>query len=140
MSLNLHPGWTFFFQSSWARFDTRFKGILEDLARHSELVDKEATSLAIVEAKDWRDRRLEETAKQENERSISQFKDVLSWLEATKSEQEDELDRLMSHCHSGSCNWVFENPKIKTWIRQGRDQSILWLKGKPGSGKLPFPI
>jgi hypothetical protein len=34
----------------WAGFETRFNGILKDLAYHSELVDKEASAADITEA------------------------------------------------------------------------------------------
>ena len=136
MSNIYEPGWTFFFKSSWARFDTRFKGILSDLARHSELVDKEATAVAIVQANDWRTRWLEDLATQESKRTTSQFQDVLTWLEVARSEQEDEFDSLHSLCHPGSCDWIFEHPRIKSWIRQTPEHAVLWLNGKPGSGEL----
>ncbi|RYN71715.1 hypothetical protein AA0117_g9282 [Alternaria alternata] len=42
--------WTIFFGSMWAGFETRFNGILKDLAYHSELVDKEASAADIAEA------------------------------------------------------------------------------------------
>jgi hypothetical protein len=102
-------------------------------------VDKEAASFAIVEAKDFRARWLEEIALQEHDRSAALCKNVMSWLEALKSNQEDELDRLVKHCHLGSCDWIFQNPKLKTWTRQSADHAVLWLKGKPGSGTSSFP-
>lgn len=63
-----------------------------------------------------------------------QLQQVLSWLEASQDEHEDVLDDLINHCHPGSCDWLLEHTKMKGWIRQTSDQSVLWLKGKPGSG------
>ncbi|USP82247.1 hypothetical protein yc1106_09521 [Curvularia clavata] len=42
--------WATFFGSMWAGFESRFNGILERLAYHSKLVDKEATAADIAEA------------------------------------------------------------------------------------------
>ena len=127
-------GWHCFFKSTWARFDLRFDAILDSLGRHAELVDKEASSFAIVEAKEWRIRRLEEISKQESTRRASQLQSVLNWLDIKDDEQENELEKLTRRCHPGSCNWIVKNAKLKSWMRFGLDQSILWLKGKPGSG------
>jgi hypothetical protein len=123
------------FNSSWKGFDTRFKVILNSLAKHSELVDKEANSFDIVEAKEWRTRWLDEISKKEKARVASQFQDVLSWLEVSSSEQEDKIDDLSNRSHSGSCNWILNNQKTRLWMRKGPEQPIMWLKGKPGSGK-----
>ena len=49
-SADYDTDWALFFKSSWVRFETRFEGILGDLARRSELVGKEANSLAIAQA------------------------------------------------------------------------------------------
>jgi hypothetical protein len=33
----------------------------------------------------------------------------------------------------GTCEWLFENPKFKKWVSQGR--GIICIKGNPGAGK-----
>src|SRR5438046_2692789 len=132
-------GWKIFFKTLWAGFDRRFKGILESLARHSELVDKEASSIDIAEAKEWRSRLMEDTARKEQERSITQFHAALSWLEVKdyeQIEQEEELDRQFNLHHAHSCDWIQKNPKARSWMRPGKEELVLWLNGKPGAGKL----
>ncbi|KAI9791132.1 MAG: hypothetical protein M1816_004363 [Peltula sp. TS41687] len=129
-------GWRCFFSSCWARFDLRFKGILESLAKNCELVDREAASIGIVEAKAWRTKAMEEMAEKEKQSSIVQFQAVVSWLQVGDSVQEDELDQYLRRCHVGTCDWITRNSKISAWMRQGMEQKILWLKGKPGSGIL----
>lgn len=47
--------WRRLFDTSWTGFDRRFKGILDNLSRNAELVEKEATAADITEAKEWRD-------------------------------------------------------------------------------------
>lgn len=66
-------GWRFFFDSSWARFDLRFRGILDSLKRHGELVDKEANSIDIEEAREWRKKTLQDIKEREELTSSIQF-------------------------------------------------------------------
>lgn len=130
-------GWTFFFKSSWAQFDGRFNHIIADLARHSDLVDKEASALSIEQTNEWRKRWLEEVTAKENKTSASHLKAAISWLEGASLNQEDNLDSWAENCHPGSCDWIHKHAKMKAWTRQGADNPILWLNGKPGSGKSP---
>lgn len=109
-------GWKIFFKTLWAGFDRRFNRILDSLARHSELVDKEANSIDIAEAKEWRSELVEDTTRKEQERSVTQFHVALSWLEVKDYEhvkQEDELDRQSSLYHAHSCDWIQKNPKAR---------------------------
>jgi hypothetical protein len=124
-----------FFKSSWGQFDRRFKAILADLARHSQLIDNEANAFAISEASDWRKRWFEDVATREKEKSASDLKAVFSWLEGTNLGQEDDLDTRLNNCHPGSCDWIFSHAKIKAWISQRPEHPTLWLNGKPGSGE-----
>ncbi|KAH0541368.1 hypothetical protein FGG08_004132 [Glutinoglossum americanum] len=129
-------GWKIFFKTLWAGFDLRFEGILDSLARHSELVDKEANSIDIAEAKEWRSKLLEDTIRKEQERSVTQLRAALSWLEVKDGEQieqEDELDRQYSLHHAHSCDWIQKNSKARSWMRLGEDELVLWLNGKPGA-------
>jgi hypothetical protein len=123
------------FSNLWNRFERRLKLILENLAEDCELVYKEAKTVNITEAADRRRKVLEEWEKNEEERSVSQFQTIISWLQVEDSEQEDELDRLYSLQHQSSCAWIFKNNKILSWIRLGREESVVWLKGNPGAGK-----
>jgi hypothetical protein len=132
------PGWKTFFKSTWARFDLYFDPILKSLAKNTELVDREAVSVSIVEAKEWRMRIIAEAVKRESDISSQQFREVLSWLKLGDNPQEEELEHQLRHCYPGTCNWIIRHSKILTWMRQENSvlKDALWLKGKPGSGKL----
>ncbi|KAL9085448.1 MAG: hypothetical protein Q9165_007598 [Trypethelium subeluteriae] len=133
--VEFHRRWKTFFLSSWAHFASRFKKILADLAKHSELVDKEAAAFAYADAREWRDRWNEQISMQEEERAKSQLEATMAWLDIGKRDEdlEEELCRLSSRCQRGSCDWIFETPKMKAWTRQGPHQTLVWMKGKPGS-------
>lgn len=60
----------------------------------------------------------------------------MTWLNARDAEQEDELDRLLAGCHPGTGEWITGNAKLRSWMQRRRNEQVLWLNGKPGSGKL----
>ena len=57
-----HQAWHIFFDSMWKDFGARFASILQSLAKHRDLVDKEATSIELLEARTWRTQYEEKTA------------------------------------------------------------------------------
>ncbi|RFU24742.1 hypothetical protein B7463_g11594, partial [Scytalidium lignicola] len=128
-------GWSCFFDSTWAQFDRRFSGILEDLAVHSDLVDKEANALHISQAAEMRSRAAKEISESERHRSSIQMQAVNVWLDANLALLHDELDRLAYHCYPGSTDWIIKSSKMNAWLQNRTGQLICWLVGKPGAGK-----
>jgi hypothetical protein len=90
--------------------------------------------VAIEQATDTRAKLLEQIEKKENEKLTHDFDAVLSWLDAARLDQENEMDSRTESCHPGSCDWIFKNQKMKSWVGQGHVTPALWLHGKPGSG------
>ncbi|RFU23938.1 hypothetical protein B7463_g12396, partial [Scytalidium lignicola] len=119
-------GWRIFFNTTWGRFRRRFQGIISDLKKHADLVDKEANAYNIhaahvwrQEARQWRDENLREVARREKEESVAQFQAVQSWLDVRGTEQDDIFD---NHCNAAD-------------QYEGTYQPFIWVKGKPGAGK-----
>ena len=126
-------GWRNFFHSSWASFDIRFKTIIDSLDKHSDWLDREANSLDIIEAREWRRKLQDDAGIREKDRSDIHFQDALTWLAV--DDQEDELDRLSDRCQPDTCNWLFKHEKVVSWCNDEPIGLLLWLKGIPGSGK-----
>lgn len=96
-------------------------------------------TLSIQDVIDARENRkqVEQNIDEEEQKVITnELNNALSWLKASKYDQGNELYKLLDRCHPGSCDWIHGNPKVKSWMRNGREHSILWLKGIPGSGEL----
>lgn len=125
------------FNSLWKDFDARFNSILESLARHTELVDKEALSISIVEARSWRRQADLDLQKRELDRQAVQFKDAVAWLAVESRTQEDDLDRLSRRRGPGTCDWILQVPRFTSWLSNANDEPVLWLKGIPGAGNSP---
>ncbi|OMP84900.1 hypothetical protein BK809_0000652 [Diplodia seriata] len=127
--------WQRFFDSSWGRFDARFKRILSSLAQHADLIDREANAIDIAAAETMRQKLNDDFSRREKENALIQRSAAISWLNLDNSitSQEDELDRLLAHCHSGSCDWFLKNAKIEQWMSDGQTQRFTWIYGKPGA-------
>ena len=126
-------GWRTFFLTSWSSFDIRFKGILESLDKHSHWLDREANAINIVEARQWRTKASDDAEARERQRLDIQFHEALKWLAV--DDQEEDLDQLTDRCQPGSCNWLFHQPELLSWMDEAHSIPLLWLKGIPGSGK-----
>jgi hypothetical protein len=133
--------WHVFFDTLWKDFGVRFLGILENLERHRDLVDKEASAIAIIEAKKWRVQQQDDIDRIEGERRDRQFQDCISWLAIDDRSQEDALHKLSQRRQEGTCEWVLTSSQLRMWVEDQHEEPVLWLKGIPGAGKSPsFPI
>ena len=137
--------WKIVFDSLWKTFESRFQAILQSLRRHRDLIDEEASTINIVEARTWRAQQLElirqwrlerskDLDRAERERLSAQTREAVVWFGASQ-EQEDIFARLVRACDSADGHWVLREPMILSWLEQSRDNQFLWLHGKPGAGE-----
>ena len=125
------------FDAFWAGFGRRLDRILSSLAHHSDMIDREANSINIARAEQWRRNAAEETKNQEESEAIKQFKSSLSWLKANDVdvEQENELDDKTMRIHANSCQWIQDHRKVQAWRSAFDRDRVLWIHGAPGAGK-----
>ena len=97
-------------------------------------MDKEAVSIDVVEARVWRMQVQENLERRDKEREVFQLQDVISWLDVEDCAQEDELDRLSYRRQAGTCDWILDALKAKSWMKDDTSDPVLWLKGIPGAG------
>ena len=134
------------FDSLWKTFNLRFQGILENLRKHRDLIDAEANAISIVEARAWRSTQMDhirqwranrayEIDKIERERMTSQMREAVAWFGADEG-QEDIFAKFSKACDDSADHWIFKESSIISWLGQGsRDESVIWLNGKPGAGE-----
>lgn len=108
--------------------------IRREIAQLAGLLGQNGTSAQLAKAREDREEWREELEKVEKETADKEMKNVVFWLSANELDQQDSLDNLVDQCHPQSCDWIYENGKIKMWMRRSVDNGIVWLKGKPGSG------
>lgn len=140
-----HTAWKMVFDSLWKTFNLRFQGILESLRKHRDLIDQEANSVDIAEAKAWRRQQLglintwraeraEETDRLERDRQTSATRAAMTWIGAGE-EQEDQFAKVLRASNDDHRHWALEEAKFMSWLAEGKDLStVLWLNGKPGAG------
>ncbi len=94
----------------------------------------EAVTIDIAAARQWRIKSEEAIDLQEKKSQNTFLHDSLSWLNVTSQDYESQLDILSCKRQKGTCEWVFRDPKFKTWKDDGHGEPILWVKGIPGAG------
>ncbi|RFN46906.1 nacht domain-containing protein [Fusarium flagelliforme] len=134
-ALTRKPAWKIFFCSAWGRFEQRFGDLIESITKIGALIDREAASLDIQNASEWRRKSLEDATVQERRWQSTQAQTMMKWLETGDNDQELKLDWLKGRCCPGTGSWITSNEKFRSWLQRGRGNPIMWLYGKPGSGK-----
>ena len=127
--------WHFWFAFDWGLFERRFKSILDKLASHCDLLDKEAAAAHFFEMKQFRDKRQLEEDAFEQQRQNQMARDVFSWLSATEDLQEEQLHRICDRRQPETCDWVLDDPEMRPWIEDDSGEGVLWMTGIPGAGK-----
>ena len=134
-SLLTFGGWKLLFDALWRGFSQRFDHILTCLARHSDMIDREAHSISICRAEELRRKAAEDYEKQETLLANTQLQGVLAWLNVQDWQQEDELDQHVRCIHANSCSWIQQHSKVQPWLSCSRCSYILWINGNPGAGE-----
>ncbi|KAG0649191.1 Vegetative incompatibility HET-E-1 [Hyphodiscus hymeniophilus] len=143
--------WRQLFRSIWKNFDTQFKGLLEGLKLHRQLIaeqaelshfeDSQTNSQAILaHIQQYERDRLEKwdrLKKQEQNERERQYLATLDWFSAAQSTTADhESFRNIRAPYTGSENWILKDEKIQNWREMDTPvSSILWMNGIPGAGK-----
>lgn len=132
------------FATSWGRFQRRFDNILENMKRHEDLIDRTANACNIAEAtrmrqdlRSWRDESLDRIRREDQEQAEKEFQAIRAWLRVHRSEQLTMLEALsdQGNKHPGTCDWVYKHDKIRSWLQNSTQTSLLWLSGTAGTGK-----
>lgn len=127
--------WTIFFSSAWSRFERHFSALIANIAKTSDLIDKQAATYHILEVKEWRQRSLDDSITREKRWDTEQILAVNNWLGNEVQLQKLKLDRLGARSHAGTSSWITKHIKFRSWLQRGRGNPILWIYGKPGSGQ-----
>jgi hypothetical protein len=100
-------------------------------------VDREAASFEILESKELRWKLKEDSEKNDKDRRDEYAREVFNWLDLAgrDREQDDLLDNFQETRVPGTCVWVMDHPKVRTWFDEEDPRGVLWLKGKPGAGE-----
>lgn len=114
------------------------------MGRHGDLIDKGANARNIAEAREmrrdirtWREQNVERVKAFEEKQAIKQYQSIIAWMNIDESDQLAIFESITAEGRSypGTCAWILENPKVKSWLQKRPESPVLWLQGTPGSGK-----
>jgi hypothetical protein len=98
------------------------------------LIDREAASLDIYHANEWRKKALDDSINQEQRWESEQVQALMKWLESDDNDQELKFEWLKERCCPGTGRWIIGNAKFRSWLQSGAGNPVMWLYGKPGAG------
>jgi hypothetical protein len=141
------------FRSIWKDFGTRFKGLLDSLRQHRQLIveqaellhfeesqsDSQAVLAHIQQYEQDRAAKLDRLKKQEGDEKDRKYLAVLDWFSAAQTTASDHDNfRGTRNSYKASGKWILNHEKIQNWREMDPPvSSILWLNGIPGAGELP---
>jgi len=128
-------GWHVWFMFDWGLFERRFKSILQRLASHCDLLDKEAAATHYLEMNRMLEKRQIEEESYEKQRNNQLTFETLGWLSADEDAQEEFLHRLSDQRQLGTCDWILSETQVSNWLGDDDHESTVWLTGIPGAGK-----
>jgi hypothetical protein len=132
----MDPVWKQLFRAMWKNFDTRFGGILKNLARHKDFVESNAT-LAHYQRyqEDIKDlnKKLDDLVAEEQQKKKRAVSD---WLAVGHQPEKNHEDfRHVRRPYPTTAQWILENGHIKDLLGSGVPATpIIWMHGIPGAG------
>ncbi|KAL4905333.1 hypothetical protein BDW74DRAFT_152447 [Aspergillus multicolor] len=138
------------FKPLWKDFNPTFQSIVHRIRSHTTLIEDKARAQFIPQGqydKDMQQIRdhLRRTEKdvldletKEKERQKKKFEELRDWIAGAESETEHKNICRDRHLYPNSGNWILEQGRVKEWLSPDFDQpysSILWIHGRPGTGK-----
>jgi hypothetical protein len=125
------------FRSAWKDFNTRFQHILDDLSRHKQLVERQASLIEYQEAQAERANVRNSFAILEEAERKNRYLAVVNWLSATDAILDQEASKAMRSEDPSAGRWVFEESRMKAWMDPANSVvPLLWMNGKPGAGRI----
>jgi hypothetical protein len=130
--------------TTWGRFRREFDGILDNLNRNGDLIDKETNAYNIVEARkmrqdldSWKAQSLAQLAQSQHEQAARQVQGLTTWLRLDDSDQLALVDTLteVGTNYPGTVDWALKKSQMAAWLRPKAESRFLWLHGGPGTGK-----
>jgi hypothetical protein len=131
-----HLEWKTVFKSMWKSFDTEFRGILQSLERHKDLVEQqthiahyqEHQATTVIFHENWA-----QQIKVEKEKRLVA---VQNWLVVGPQAKDDhaEHQRIRDE-YPTTAAWIFKHDYVKDWVEADLPESpLLWMHGIPGAG------
>jgi hypothetical protein len=109
---------------------------LNDLSRHKALIERQASTVHIQEARTERENVRASFAVIEEVEKKNKLLVVLNWLSSADMILDQEAYLAIRQEYPTTGRWVLENPTIKSWSDPAKDLTpLVWINGIPGAGK-----
>ncbi|RYN55439.1 hypothetical protein AA0118_g8672 [Alternaria tenuissima] len=131
--------WAELFATTWKRHKSRLSNIISCMMSRFKLVSSQAT-LEQLDTLVTTSSREEATLNVERDsEDLGRRHAVYTWIKPTDMENDQEYLRRIRHAYPGTCSWLLSDETFQEWFEHQESimtgSNLLWLNGKPGSGK-----
>jgi len=128
--------WKQLFRATWKTFRSRFQPFIDDLRRHKNLVETQASIHQFEEIQNMRTLAETEFRQIREGETLKQRNALQDWLAAANVQEDQEIKASVRSEYQGVCSWIQNERKYQAW-RDFNSQSnpLLWITGIPGCGK-----
>jgi tetratricopeptide (TPR) repeat protein len=102
-------------KTAWKPFESEFEDVLSALARHTKILEAETT---------FAHRQTVHLERQTR---------VMEWLNPV--DVQSDFQRELKKRTEETCSWILANKDYENWKEPQKHDYILWINGRPGSGK-----
>ncbi|KAF4631381.1 hypothetical protein G7Y89_g6756 [Cudoniella acicularis] len=126
------------FEATWKTYKTRFSGLIENMSQHRTLIERQANLSEIEESRKAR----EESNKQQTAilegQEQSRRDAVRNWLRPASFKSDQDYYSGIRAEYPNTRKWLLAHENFKLWFDPQFPSipPLLWLNGKPGSGKI----
>ena len=136
--------WKQLFQATWKTFRTRFSGLLENLRRHRQLVESQASIVQFEELfQELQRGRVRAEAEFRSLKDVEKSRRLNTvgvWLSAASASVDQEMYSKKRRKYPWSGRWLLNDNRFQAWFDpEACATPLLWVNGIPGAGVLSFP-
>jgi hypothetical protein len=139
----------------WKSYDTEFQGILQNLRRHKDLVERRASVTQYQRYKEDMDLLKVKLADQVEAEKLKKLVVIREWLAVGQQPIDEHYEYMkIRQKYSATTRWILDRDVVKHWMQDANPASprmwffdissytnsltwslVLWIHGIPGAGE-----
>ncbi|OAL02432.1 C2H2 domain-containing protein [Phaeosphaeriaceae sp. SRC1lsM3a] len=125
------------FRAMWKSYETEFQGILQNLERHKDLVERRAS---VDQYRRYREDMIIIKTRLDEQISAERLKKLVTireWLAVGQQPVDDHAEyQRIRRQYTTTAQWILDHAVIKEWINDTSPSNpLVWMHGIPGAGK-----
>lgn len=122
-------------QATWSSYKAKIQPIVDDLARHKQLLEGRVTFSQLELILSNGVKALEELKSRQKTEDMITLRAVHDWLgNINVNTDQETISRARQENPEAGC-WLLQHDLFRKWLNENEGSNLLWLNGIPGAGK-----